>query len=102
MATSDMFPSDITAQEKAAGFCVSEVPNPMGHYAFSPKMVDAVVRALPDGKLAVKMAYPGGGVVYAIWTPSEKASSIERDAGGCRRLVLNLRIDRTDIIPRCA
>jgi hypothetical protein len=58
MTDHDLFPSDITPEEIAAGFSVQEIDNPSGHYAFSPPTIQAVVFPLEPSDRIVKMWNP--------------------------------------------
>lgn len=65
MATDNMCPTDITPEEKAAGFGLTEIPNPKP-YAGEPKTIQAAVRPLPGGRIAVKRFRPPNKVGYSI------------------------------------
>ncbi len=67
-----MFPVGISDAEKAAGFVLTQIDNPQGHYStpFGPPpdpTVYAAVRPLSGGLRAVKVERPDGQVEYAIW-----------------------------------
>ena len=73
---SDLYPTDITADEEAAGFQPGQMKNPVGHYGSPfgslppPSHVSAVVRPLPHGQKAVKVRCPNGDIRYAIHNDS--------------------------------
>lgn len=72
MPTDEMFPTQITPQEQTAGFRLTQIKNPKGHYFLQPAQVDAVVRDLGGGKIAVKMSGITGGAEYAIWNAQQR------------------------------
>lgn len=61
-----LYPSDITDDERLAGFVVAEITNPDGHYAFSPQTIRAVIYPVDESHRLIKMLSPWGQVSYKL------------------------------------
>jgi hypothetical protein len=66
MTAADLFPSELTDQEREVGFAVKKIENPDGHYAGYPPMIDAVVYTLSPSRRIVKRLLPEGRVGYQL------------------------------------
>lgn len=62
----DKFPTDITPAEEVAGFKLTVIDNPNGHYMGHPKTIKAVVYRYGKCYRLVKMRHPNGSGHYYI------------------------------------
>jgi hypothetical protein len=83
--TNPQYPHDLSDQEAAAGFERAVIDAPGGAYAFEPSRIKVVIRNLGSGKIAIKMAVPGGGASYAIWDRAT-AGPVEHGAASLAEL----------------
>lgn len=69
MDVRDLFPPELTDQEKAAGYQVAEIENPLGHFQGHDRKIKAVIINLGPSERVVKVVGGGGriGYVYQIY-----------------------------------
>ncbi|WP_374028139.1 hypothetical protein ACES2J_06160 [Bdellovibrio bacteriovorus] len=60
---SDIYRTDLTPEEVAAGFTLTDVPNPKGHYFLEPRNIQAVVKPLSPTQRLIKMESPIDGTI---------------------------------------
>jgi hypothetical protein len=66
MSAKDLFPENLTPAEAKAGFTVTEIANPDGHYAFALPTTKAVIFPVDASHRIIKMRDPGGGISYKM------------------------------------
>ena len=66
MAVANLFPSELTDQERDAGFVAKRIENPDAHYAGHPPTIEAVVYSLSPSRRIVKRLLPGTRIGYQL------------------------------------
>ena len=61
-----MFPIDVTADERAAGFEVTEIENPQAHYMGQAEKIGAVVCQVGETDRVIKGRGADGGITYGL------------------------------------